>query len=148
MKQLFSKFLVSFLLTSAVVLSWSEYFLSLKMKNAKINLPNLNANLTKEKDTVKRKRRWIGWQEGAKKLASFVTLFAKINVNSIARKRQKLKIVMTKKWWRNVQKHAVFADCVHIQSWNMILQIETNCMKFKYLTKFWLKWINVPYTRY
>ena len=27
MKQLFSKFLVAFLLTSAVVLSWSEYFL-------------------------------------------------------------------------------------------------------------------------
>ena len=26
MKQLFSKFLVAFLLTSAVVLSWSEYF--------------------------------------------------------------------------------------------------------------------------
>ena len=26
MKQLFSKFLVTFLLTSAVVLSWSEYF--------------------------------------------------------------------------------------------------------------------------
>ena len=28
MKQLFSKFLVAFLLTSAVVLSWSEYFFS------------------------------------------------------------------------------------------------------------------------
>ena len=32
-------------------------FISLQMKNAKTNLPNLNANLTKEKDTVKRKRR-------------------------------------------------------------------------------------------
>ena len=28
MKQLFSKFLVAFFITSAVVLSWSEYFLS------------------------------------------------------------------------------------------------------------------------
>ena len=27
--------------------------------------------------------------------------------------------------------------------WTMILQIETNSMKFRYLTKFWLKWINV-----
>ena len=31
MKQLFSKFLVAFLLTSAVVLSWSEYFYLLGM---------------------------------------------------------------------------------------------------------------------
>ena len=31
MKQLFSKFLLAFLLTSAVVLSWSEYFLILNL---------------------------------------------------------------------------------------------------------------------
>ena len=31
MKQLFSKFLLAFLLTSAVVLSWSEYFLKMSI---------------------------------------------------------------------------------------------------------------------
>ena len=38
MRQLFSKFVVAFLLTSAVVLSWSEYFFNLNLIYATFRL--------------------------------------------------------------------------------------------------------------
>ena len=55
MKQLFSKFLVAFLLTSAVVLSWSEYFL---YKAAAVvffeecSMQHTNPRISKEKRVV------------------------------------------------------------------------------------------------
>ena len=41
MKQLFSKFLVAFLLTSAVVLSWSEYFFQVECSFSITNQENV-----------------------------------------------------------------------------------------------------------
>ena len=51
MKHLFSKFLVAFLLTSAVVLSWSEYFFILKLVSSWLTQENnpLNQNIRNTK---------------------------------------------------------------------------------------------------